>query len=282
MLRPAKLIIFATANQHLKLKIIKQKVVWITGASSGIGRALAEKLAKEDCKLILSSRNINENNLDLKVFGGENNCMILPFDLSNTNQFNSIVEKAFNRFGKIDILVNNAGISQRSYAMETSEEIERNIFEIDYFAQVKLAKMVFAKMQNAGNLKIVVISSIAGIFGFYYRSTYSAAKHALKGYFESMRFEYERQGLSVLLVYPGKIKTNISINAIGKDGAKHNIMDESHVNAMTAEECALKIIHAIKTGKKELFVGKKEMIMVFLYKYFGVLFFFLARRVNKN
>ena len=133
-------------------------------------------------------------------------------------------------------------------------------------------------MLKQGSGKIVVISSIAGKFGFYLRSTYSAAKHALHGYFESLRLELEHKGISVLMVCPGKIKTNISLNALSPDGNSHNVMDKSHQNAMSAEQCAQQIISGILKNKEEIFVGGKELLIVKIKRFFPKLFGYLIRK----
>ena len=258
------------------MKDLKDKVIWITGASSGIGEALVYECAKQQALLILSARRESEL---LRVAKQANltdkNSFILPFDLSDTSKASEYTQQIISKFGRIDILINNGGQSQRGEAIETSIETERLLFEINYFSAVNLSKAVLPQMLKNGLGKIVVISSIAGKFGFYLRSTYSAAKHALHGYFESMRLEVEKKGVSILMVCPGKIKTNVSLNAASSSGESHNKMDKSHENAMSAEECAKQIIFGILNNKEEIFVGGKELLVVkikrFLPKLFGKL-----------
>lgn len=257
----------------------KDKVIWITGASSGIGEALAMHLAKEGARLILSARRAEE----LHRVGAATglpplDLMILPFDLENTSNAAGLTAQVINHFGRIDVLVNNGGFSQRSAAMETSAELERKIMEVNYFSAVALTRAVlpYMKRQKAGQL--VVISSIAGKFGFYLRSSYSAAKHALQGYFESLRLETESLGIRTLIVCPGKIKTNISFHALTGDGTKHNQMDPSHEEAMSAEECAKRIVNAIVTKREELLVGGKELLIVKIRRFFPRLFGKIIRK----
>jgi len=245
------------------------KVVWITGASSGIGEALVFALAKQNAKIILSAR--NEPNLQAvaqKAGLAKENYLIIPFDLADTNAAESYVQQIISKFNRIDILINNGGMSQRAEAIATTKNTERNLFEINYFAQVALAKAVLPVMIKQHSGQITVVSSIAGKFGFYLRSTYSAAKHALHGYFESLRLEVEKNNIQVSLVCPGKIQTNISNNAILADGSKHAKMDESHVGAMTAEECANKILTGIENNKHEILVGRKEVLTVYVKRFF--------------
>jgi len=249
----------------MSLNYFSGKVVWITGASSGIGEALVFQLAKQRAKIVLSARNEEKlQQLVKQVNLPETNYLIIPFDLADTTKAESYVQQIIQKFTRIDFLINNGGTSQRGEAVATSESVERNLFEINYFAQVTLAKAVLPYMIKQQSGHITVVSSIAGKFGFYLRSSYSAAKHALHGYFESLRLEVEKNNVKVLLVCPGKIKTNISNNAILADGKKHAKMDESHVNAMTAEECAKKILSAIENNKREILIGRKEILAVYI------------------
>jgi len=249
------------------------KVVWITGASSGIGEALVKAFAKEGADLVLSARRTEELQRiqkDLKL--SDARILILPLDLANTDHVNELTEKVISKFGHIDILINNGGISQRANALDTSSETERNIMEVNFFGTINLTKSVlpyFIKQQSG---QIIAMSSISGKFGFYLRSTYSASKHALHGYFESLRQEVFNDNVKVLIVCPGKIKTNISINAMTGNGGKHNKMDHSTEQGISAEDCADEILKGIKNNKEEIFIGGKELRAVFLKKYFPGLF----------
>ncbi len=247
----------------------EDKTIWITGASSGIGEALVQAFSKKGANIILSARNNEalENVMQVLSYPNEK-YLILPFDLKSNFDANAMVENIIKKFGTIDILINNGGQSQRSESLATSEVIEQELMQINYFAQVKLAKAVLPIMIKNKTGHIVIVSSIAGKFGFYLRSTYSAAKHALHGYFESLRLENEKFGIKIVIVCPGKIKTNISINASLENGQKHNQMDESHSQAMSAESCALKIINGIENNKEEVFIGGKEILTVYLKRFF--------------
>jgi short-subunit dehydrogenase len=261
------------------MSALKNKVVWITGASSGIGESLVHECAKQGAKIILSARREAEllrvaNEAKLQ----ENNFLIVPFDLADTSRASELVLQVINKFSSIDILINNGGQSQRSTVMETSTDTERRLFEINYFSAVNLSKAVLPFMLEKGKGKIVVVSSIAGKFGFYLRSSYSAAKHALHGYFESLRLEVEKQGVSVLMVCPGKIKTNVSINAISPSGVSHNQMDESHETAMGPEACAKQILKGILSDKEEIFIGGKELLIVKIKRFLPSLFSKIIRK----
>ena len=258
---------------------LKNKVIWITGASSGIGEALVYACAKQGARIVLSARRKEELQRVVNTAGlTEQTSLIIPFDLSDTSLASSYTEQIIQHFGAIDILINNGGQSQRSKVIDTTGEVERRLFEINYFSAVNLTKAVLPTMLKNKVGKVVVISSIAGKFGFYLRSSYSAAKHALHGYFESLRLETENQGISVLLVCPGKIKTNVSLNADIGGGNPHNVMDASHENAMTADDCAQHILKGIISNKEELFIGGKELLIVKIKRYFPRLFAKLIRK----
>lgn len=261
------------------MDVLKNKVVWITGASSGIGEALVYEFAKQGSTVILSARREQELARVAKTANlNETNSLIIPFDLSDTIKANEYTQQIINQFKRIDIVINNGGQSQRSEAIDTTTETERKLFEINYFSAINISKAVLPFMLKQGSGKIVVTSSIAGKFGFYLRSSYSAAKHALHGYFESLRLEVEKKGVSVLIVCPGKIKTNVSVNAVSSSGDSHNKMDPSHENAMTAEECAKQIINGILTGKEEIFIGGKELLAVKIKRFFPKLFGKIIRK----
>lgn len=261
------------------MNTLENKVIWITGASSGIGEALVYECAKQKAIVILSARREAELiRMAKKANLNETNSLILPFDLCDTSKANEYAQQIISKFVSIDILINNGGQSQRSSVIETSAETERSLFEINYFSAVNLSKAVLPHMLKKGSGKIVVVSSIAGKFGFYLRSSYSAAKHALHGYFESLRLEIEKMGISVLLVCPGKIKTNVSVNAETGNGKTHNQMDPSHQDAMSAEVCAQQIIAGILNNKEEIFIGGKELLVVKIKRFFPKLFGKLIRK----
>lgn len=261
------------------MTVNKDKVVWITGASSGIGEALALAFAAEGAKIVLSARRAEElervkNNLRLP----ESHTLILPLDLSDTSLVEKLTEKVIAKFGKIDILINNGGISQRSLTLETPLEIDRKIMEINFFGTIALTKSVLPYMIRQKSGHIVIMSSIAGKFGFFFRSAYSASKHALHGYFEALRMEIFNENVKVLLVCPGKIKTNISLNAITGTGGKHAKMDESQEKGLSAEECAQQILAGIKKNKDELFIGGKELRAIWVKRFFPSMFTRLIRK----
>jgi short-subunit dehydrogenase len=255
------------------------KVVWITGASSGIGEALAAAFAKEGALLVLSSRREDElirvkNSLAI----GEEKCMIIPLDLASLSQIDSQLQQVIDKFGRIDILVNNGGISQRSLTKDTTVDIDRRIMEVNFFGAITMTKKVLPVMLRQKSGHIVVISSVAGKFGFYLRSAYAASKHALHGFFESLRMEVYNDNVQVLIVCPGKIHTNISVNALKADGSKFNVMDKVQEEGMPAEQCAGLILKGIEKGKYEMLMGGKEVMAVHLKRFFPRFFTNFIRR----
>ena len=259
--------------------IFKNKVVWITGATSGIGEALAKEFALQGAKIIISSRRIEElervKNL-LKLPEGD--LLILPLDLEDLSNINILSQLVINKFGRIDILVNNGGISQRSLTKDTSIETDRKLMEVNFFGTVALTKSVLPYFLKQKGGHIVVVSSIVGKFGFHLRSAYAASKHALHGFFESLRMEIYNENVKVLIVCPGKIRTNISINAYTGDGSKHGKMDDSTNKGLSPEDCARKILKGIENNKEEILIGGNDIKAVFLKRFFPTLFSLIIRK----
>lgn len=255
------------------------KVVWITGASSGIGEALANAFALEGAKLVLSSRRKEElERVKTALKLTDERVLILPIDLADTSKASEYTQHVISKFGRIDILINNGGISQRALTKDTPLDIDRKIMEVNFFGTIALTKSVLPLMLKQKSGHIIAMSSIAGKFGFYFRSAYSASKHALHGFFESLRMEIYKDNVQVMIVCPGKIKTNISINAVTGDGGTHNKMDESQANGVSAEECAKQILKGIKNNTEELFIGGKELRAVWVKRFFPKLFSKLIRK----
>ncbi len=248
---------------------ISNKVIWITGASSGIGEACAYLFAKDGAKLILTA--LEEDKLlevksKCKSLGGD--CEILPYDLSDIDGIDQLVESALAFYGKIDILYNNAGISQRAKAGDTLFSVDRKIMDVNFFAPVKMTKLLLPKMIEQGGATIAVTTSISGRFGFPLRSAYSSSKHALYGFFETLHAEYYDKNIRVVIVCPGRVQTNISFYALEKDGKQHSKLDAGQAGGVTTDQAAKKIVKAIKKQKPEVLVGKKELLMVYIKRFF--------------
>ncbi len=243
------------------------KTVWITGASSGIGEALAKAYHKDGANLILSSRR-EEALIEVKKSLGndDSRIKILTLDLSESEAFASKTEEAISLFGSIDILINNGGISQRSVFEETNMKTIRKIMEVNYFGSVGLTKAVLPHMISRKTGHIIVTSSVAGKIGTKFRTAYSASKHAVQGLFDSLRQEVYEHNISVTLVCPGPIKTNITKNALTADGSSFGKMGDLHEKAMDADEMVSKIWKRLKAEKNEIIISSWKERMALLIK----------------
>ena len=258
------------------------KTVWITGASSGIGEACAYEYASQGDRLILTStsREKLERVADTCMEKGSPDVRVLPYDLSDPEGITMLVREAWNFFGGIDIAFLNAGISQRTKVEDTSMAVVRKIMEVNFFAPAAISKALLPLMLSEGGGRIGVTSSIAGRFGFPLRSAYSSSKHALYGFFETLRAEYGRKGIGVTIVCPGRVRTNISHNALGKDGVPHGVLDPGQAGGIDPAKAAPKIVDAIWLKKREVLIGGKELLMVYVKRFFPGLCARLSTRIS--
>lgn len=259
---------------------IKNKIIWITGASSGIGEALCYQLNELGAKLIISSRNREA------LYQVKSNCKInpldvhvLPLDLENTDSLKEVTNEAIKIFNKIDIIIHSGGVSQRSIALETELSVAQRIMDINFWGTVALTQHLLPSMLSKNTGQIVIISSLVGKFGTKFRSAYSASKHALHGYFDSLRTEID-PAIKITIVCPGFIKTNVTINALTANGTKQNTMDHAQANGMPADQCAMEIIKAISSGKEEVYIGGKEKYAVLLKRFFPRLFSKIVKKAK--
>jgi short-subunit dehydrogenase len=253
-------------------------IIWITGASSGIGLALAQAYAHRGASIVLSARSVDKLEEIRQNLPNPEKHLVQPLDLMDSRNFPEKVQEVVARYGRIDVLINNGGVSQRGEASKTSLEIDRQIMEVNYFGAVALTKAVLPIMQKQQSGHIVAISSIAGKFGFYWRSAYAAAKHAMQGFFEALYLEEAKNNIHVTLVFPGKINTPISVSAINEKGEQHGQMDHNQETGMPAEVCAQKIIRAIAKKKQEVLIGNKEIWAVYIKRYCPMLFWSIIRK----
>lgn len=264
-------------------KFYDGKVIWITGASSGIGEALAKQLSAYNSRLIISSNRPDDlEKVKASLQREREDVYVLPFDLNEASTLPGKANEAEKAFGRIDILINNGGISQRSLVLDTSLETDRKIMEINYFSGVILTKAILPGMIERGYGHIAALSSVTGKFGFPLRSAYSAAKHAMCGFYETLGAEYYDQGIRSTLVFPGRVSTNISLGALGPDGKPQNIMDHGQATGISAAECAMDILNGIRKNKKEVYSGGREVWMVYVKRFLPGLAFRLARKVKRT
>lgn len=258
---------------------LNNKIVWITGASSGIGKELAIQLSKKKCKLILSSRNEIALEKVKTLCDNNDKVSILPLDLANYNNMNTIVKSAFSIFGNIDILVNNGGISQRSLIIETSIDVDKKLMEVDYLGTVALSKALLPYFIEKKDGYFVTVSSVMGKFSSPYRSSYCGAKHALHGFFDALRLEHEKDNVKVTMICPGFVNTNVARNALTGDGSLQKNQDSATQNGLSPEVFCKQMIKAIEKEKFEAYIGKKEIFGVYLKRFFPKL---LHKFVLKN
>jgi len=249
------------------------QIVWITGASSGIGEALVYAYSQKGAKLIISSRN-KERLYEVKAAckGNPLDIHVLPLDLDNLDTLPKKVVDGLKIFGKIDKVIHSGGLSQRSLAMETDLKVIQRLLTVNYVSTVAINQALLPSMLAQGNGTIVLISSLVGKFGTPFRSAYSASKHALHGYYDSLRAELAHKKIQITIVCPGFIRTNVSINALVGDGSAQNSMDDAQAKGMSPEVCAQKIIQGISQKKEELYIGGKEVYGVRLKRFFPILF----------
>ena len=258
----------------------KDQVIWITGASSGIGEALALAFAREGARLVLSARRADELERVRLACESPGHHLILPLDLERSESFPPLVAEVMEKCGRIDILVNNGGVSQRGLACDTALEVERRLMEIDYFGPVALTKAVLPTMRTRRAGRIVVISSVMGYVGTPMRSTYSAAKHALNGYFDSLRAELHHEGIRVTIACPGYVRTAVSKNALTESGAAQGFNDRKTSRGIAPERCAAAILRGIARNRNELAVGGFEIAGIYLKRFVPALFSIIVRRMN--
>lgn len=256
----------------------KNKWVWITGASSGIGEALAIDLSSRGASLIISARNTKALEEVAKKCIGKT--LIVPLDLSIPEQITLAYQKVKQENIQVDILINNGGMSQRGLVKNTDLAVHRRLLEVNYFGSVQLTALVLPQMLERKKGHIVGVSSIVGQFGFPLRSSYAASKHALKGFLETLYLEENNNGIDVSIVYPGRINTEISRHALDEKGNPSAKMDEGLANGMDVNVCAKKIIRGIEKKKIEIFVGKRELLLLFIRRYTPAIFFKIAKNIK--
>jgi dehydrogenase/reductase SDR family member 7B len=256
----------------LNPKSYRDKVVWITGASSGIGAALAQAFATRGATLVLSARRGDRLEEVRSACAHTGRHRVLPLDLTDGDAIPKALDSVIREQGRVDVLVNNGGITQRSLARDTRIEVDRRIMETNYFGTVALTKAVLPSMLARRSGDIVVVSSLIGHFSTPLRSAYAASKHALHGFFDALRAEVYADGLHVMLVCPGYIRTDISLNALTGDGSPHATMDASQAAGLAPEKCAAQILAGLDRRKEEIVVGGRETRYLLLHRLFPGLF----------
>lgn len=255
-------------------------VIWITGASSGIGEATAKKFSKEGYRVIISARKGHELNRVKSECSNTSDVQVLPLDLTEIQTFDQKVAQAIGFFGQVDLMLHNGGISQRSLIRETGLAVDRKLMEVNFFGTVALTKALLPHFISNKSGQFAVITSLVGKFGSPFRSSYAASKHALHGFFDTLRAEHFQDNIAVTMICPGFIRTNVSVNAITADGSTLGQMDEAQANGMSPEDCATEIFSAITRKKEEVYIGGKETLAVYLKRLFPSVFSKIIRKAK--
>lgn len=256
------------------------KVVWITGASSGIGEAVAYAYSKAGAKLVISARREEELNRVKNACAQPDKVMVLTMDLADHDSMAGKTAEVLKAMGQVDIMFHNAGISQRSLIMDTDFSVDRKMIEVNYLGTVALTKALLPSMLEKGHGHFAVVTSLTGYIGSPLRSGYAAAKHALHGYFDSLRAELEDKGIKVTLICPGYVATNVSVNALTGNGSKQNSMDEATANGLDSATAAKRMLKAIKKEQHEAYIGNKEIMAIYLKRFLPKVFAGIIKRTK--
>lgn len=259
----------------------QDQLIWITGASSGIGEGLAKALSLRGARLILTARRMEELARVRAECAHPDKIWIYPLDMRDHQRIPSLVEHVVKEHGEVDILINNAGITLRALAVDTLLEIDKKIMDVNYFGPVALTKALLPHFIARKKGMIIVLSSVIGKFGIALRSSYAASKHALHGFFGTLRGEVYPYGIRIFLVIPGYVKTKMSLNALRGDGSVYGKMDIGHSKAMTNDVFAKRLLRALDGNKEEIMIGAiREMSAVYLSRFFPRLFSRILRKAR--
>ena len=260
---------------------LDSKIVWLTGASDGIGAALIPILKSKNVKLIVSARNekalktlLLDNRFD------EHNSLVLPFDLSKDNATEK-TKVVIDKFGSIDVLILCAGVNQKSLASETEDTVNQLIMNVNFMANVRLIQAILPIFQQQKSGHIVVVSSIIAKFGSPYLSMYAASKHALNGYLESLRYEVEADNINISIVTPGFVATNIDAKALTKDGTAFNQKSIAQSKGISPTKVALAIVKSIERKKRHVYIGKLEILMPLFNFIMPKTFYYILKKLHK-
>ncbi|QSQ92889.1 SDR family NAD(P)-dependent oxidoreductase [Acinetobacter indicus] len=241
------------------------KVVWITGASSGLGKALAKECALQGADVILTARRYEElEKVRVTLLNPERHVSVCA-DITDESQVRHVYAQVLAAKGRIDWLINNAGLSQRALIQDTTMQTERAIMEVDYFSQVFLTKTVLPTFIAQKSGRIAFVSSVAGLLGTQYRASYSAAKAAIHMWANSLRAEVAQEGIEVSVIFPGFVKTNVSFNALNGEGKPQGHQDEAIENGLEPDLFAQTTVSALLAGEEYIVVGgAKEKLGVWV------------------
>jgi short-subunit dehydrogenase len=267
----------AAVYKQPNMKQYQDKVVWITGASSGIGEALAVAFAQAGARVAISARNVAELERVKAACPDPRAVLVVPLDVADYAHVGEVAQQVLTHFGYISILVNNAGISQRGLVKDTVLAVDERVMAVNFMGTVAVTKAVLPAMLQQRYGQIVVISSVMGKIGTPMRSAYAASKHALHGFFECLRAEVADSGVGVTIICPGYVNTNVTVNALTADGTPKNEKSSDTVEGLSPEAFAQKALRAIAAGKPEAIIGGKEVLGIYLNRFFPSLLRRLVR-----
>lgn len=238
-----------------EIQSFANRVIWVTGASSGIGEALAGALLRAGAFVVLSGRRAEE--LERVAMIQRDRALVLPFEATDYVGLPAVMERAWGWQGHIDLLINNAGVSQRSLAIDTVFEVYQRLIDIDYLAPLALTQLIVPRMASRRSGHVAVVSSVAGKVGTPLRSGYCGAKHAVIGFFDALRAEVETaHGITVSVILPGSVKTAVAVNALAADGSSRDRSDPNIEDGMPADMAAEKILLGLAQRKREIVVAE--------------------------
>ncbi|UPK68759.1 SDR family oxidoreductase [Chitinophaga filiformis] len=256
----------------------EHKVVWIIGASSGIGLGLVKAFAAQKARLIISSRDSAALTAVAEQLEGHTTCTVLPADMTDHPGLAQIAEHAISAYGHIDIVIHSAGVGQRSAAIDTQLPVYRRLMELNFFGPLTLTQHLLPHFRKQGHGHVVAVSSMSGLMGFPLRSGYVASKHALKGYFETLQVEHTLDNFYVTIVSPGRIKTGLSLSALTGNGTPYDKMDKGQLHGIPVNECAHRILKAISKKKKHVIIARSERLLYWLRMLIPPAYYRIARK----
>jgi short-subunit dehydrogenase len=264
------------------MKSHSDRIVWITGASSGIGAALARAFAADGARCVLSARGAEALEATRRSCAAPDRHVILPMDVTDFDSHEGLVERVYREVGPVDVLVLNSGIGHRSSVIDTPLAIVRRVMDVNFTGAVSHARLVAARMADRGAGRIVAISSVNGRVGIPWRSAYCASKHAMHGWFESLRAELAGSGVGVTIICPGYVRTAISRNSLLADGSAYGTVAPEHAGGMDADDLAHRALRAIRRGRAEVHIGGPEKWGIQLFRFAPNLFRRIVPRYGRR
>lgn len=260
------------------MNYFKDKLIWITGASSGIGYEFATQLSNLGAKLILSARSEDKLDQFKRNAPVPENIYVVPLDMEDFDAIRSTCKKVLKEIGTVDMLFCNAGMSQRSVVSETVFEVDERLIRLNLLSHILQTKCLLPSMKKQGFGHFVVISSVAGKLAAPLRSAYCASKHGLHGFFETVRLEEEDSGIKVTMIVPGYVSTSVASNSLTSDGSQQGKTDDSMKGALSPELLVRKVLRKVKKGKFEAYIGKIEILGIYIKRLFPTLIHYIVKR----